>query len=138
MTFFLSVCLSYFTRRAQNIFRQAMRCPVIVFHVVPAALKRQYEILTAHKEIASPQSNRVRFSQDSQHPGYRSSLVGGSSARSGSQSSSNHRWVFFQKTWMDRSKVNDLKYWRFSVATSARFQRALLRRAAGLPLYPPL
>uniref|UniRef100_A0A3P9H7I1 Par-3 family cell polarity regulator n=1 Tax=Oryzias latipes TaxID=8090 RepID=A0A3P9H7I1_ORYLA len=76
--------------QAQNIFRQAMRCPVIVFHVVPAALKRQYEILTAHKEIASPQSNRVRFSQDSQHPGYRSSLVGGSSARSGSQSSSNH------------------------------------------------
>uniref|UniRef100_A0A3P9IVH0 Par-3 family cell polarity regulator n=1 Tax=Oryzias latipes TaxID=8090 RepID=A0A3P9IVH0_ORYLA len=70
--------------QAQNIFRQAMRCPVIVFHVVPAALKRQYEILTAHKEIASPQSNRVRFSQDSQHPGYRSSLVGGSSARSGS------------------------------------------------------
>uniref|UniRef100_A0A8C7ZL88 Par-3 family cell polarity regulator n=1 Tax=Oryzias sinensis TaxID=183150 RepID=A0A8C7ZL88_9TELE len=77
--------------QAQNIFRQAMRCPVIVFHVVPAALKRQYEILTAHKEIASPQSNRVRFSQDPQHPGYRSSLVGGSSARSGSQSSSNHR-----------------------------------------------
>uniref|UniRef100_A0A8C7ZQD3 Par-3 family cell polarity regulator n=1 Tax=Oryzias sinensis TaxID=183150 RepID=A0A8C7ZQD3_9TELE len=76
--------------QAQNIFRQAMRCPVIVFHVVPAALKRQYEILTAHKEIASPQSNRVRFSQDPQHPGYRSSLVGGSSARSGSQSSSNH------------------------------------------------
>uniref|UniRef100_A0A8C7ZJG1 Par-3 family cell polarity regulator n=1 Tax=Oryzias sinensis TaxID=183150 RepID=A0A8C7ZJG1_9TELE len=54
--------------QAQNIFRQAMRCPVIVFHVVPAALKRQYEILTAHKEIASPQSNRVRFSQDPHTP----------------------------------------------------------------------
>uniref|UniRef100_A0A3B3CMX1 Par-3 family cell polarity regulator n=1 Tax=Oryzias melastigma TaxID=30732 RepID=A0A3B3CMX1_ORYME len=76
--------------QAQNIFRQAMRSTVILFHVVPAALKRQYEILSATKEIASPQLNRVRFSQDSQHPGYRSSLVGGSSVRSGSQSSMNH------------------------------------------------
>ncbi|CAG5895576.1 unnamed protein product, partial [Menidia menidia] len=31
--------------QAQNIFRQAMRTPVILFHVVPATMKRQYDIL---------------------------------------------------------------------------------------------
>nr|CBN81751.1 Partitioning defective 3 homolog [Dicentrarchus labrax] len=63
--------------QAQNIFKQAMRCPVILFHVVPAAMKRQYELLAAQSELSPPQSNRVRFSQDSQLPGDRSSLVGG-------------------------------------------------------------
>uniref|UniRef100_A0A3B5ASL6 Par-3 family cell polarity regulator n=1 Tax=Stegastes partitus TaxID=144197 RepID=A0A3B5ASL6_9TELE len=80
--------------QAQNIFRQAMRSSVILFHVVPAALKRQYELLSARNEISSPpQSNRVRFSQDSQQPGDRSSLVGGAMSRSGPQSSFNHKWV---------------------------------------------
>uniref|UniRef100_A0A3B3X9A7 PDZ domain-containing protein n=1 Tax=Poecilia mexicana TaxID=48701 RepID=A0A3B3X9A7_9TELE len=63
--------------QAQNIFRQAMRCPVILFHVVPASMKRQYEILSVQNELSSPQSTRVRFSQDSQHPGDRSSLDSG-------------------------------------------------------------
>uniref|UniRef100_A0A671YS28 Par-3 family cell polarity regulator n=1 Tax=Sparus aurata TaxID=8175 RepID=A0A671YS28_SPAAU len=62
--------------QAQHIFKQAMRCPVILFHVVPAAMKRQYEMLSAQSELSSPQSHRVRFSQDSQHSGDRSSLVG--------------------------------------------------------------
>uniref|UniRef100_A0AAQ6AL14 PDZ domain-containing protein n=1 Tax=Amphiprion ocellaris TaxID=80972 RepID=A0AAQ6AL14_AMPOC len=80
--------------QAQNIFRQAMRSSVILFHVVPAALKRQYEVLSVRNEISSPpQSNRVRFSQDSQQPGDRSSLVGGAMSRSGPQSSFNHKWV---------------------------------------------
>uniref|UniRef100_A0AAQ5Z0Y0 PDZ domain-containing protein n=1 Tax=Amphiprion ocellaris TaxID=80972 RepID=A0AAQ5Z0Y0_AMPOC len=75
--------------QAQNIFRQAMRSSVILFHVVPAALKRQYEVLSVRNEISSPpQSNRVRFSQDSQQPGDRSSLVGGAMSRSGPQSRS--------------------------------------------------
>uniref|UniRef100_A0A3B3U7A5 Par-3 family cell polarity regulator n=1 Tax=Poecilia latipinna TaxID=48699 RepID=A0A3B3U7A5_9TELE len=63
--------------QAQNIFRQAMRCPVILFHVVPASMKRQYEILSVQNELSSPQSTRVRFSQDYQHPGDRSSLDSG-------------------------------------------------------------
>uniref|UniRef100_A0A3P8S7E9 Par-3 family cell polarity regulator n=1 Tax=Amphiprion percula TaxID=161767 RepID=A0A3P8S7E9_AMPPE len=75
--------------QAQNIFRQAMRSSVILFHVVPAALKRQYEVLSVRNEISSPpQSNRVRFSQDPQQPGDRSSLVGGAMSRSGPQSRS--------------------------------------------------
>uniref|UniRef100_A0A8D3CQ02 Par-3 family cell polarity regulator n=1 Tax=Scophthalmus maximus TaxID=52904 RepID=A0A8D3CQ02_SCOMX len=60
--------------QAQNIFRQAMRSPAILFHVVPAALKRQYELLSAQSEL-SP-SNRVYFSQATQKPGDRASLVG--------------------------------------------------------------
>uniref|UniRef100_A0A4W6G7K5 Par-3 family cell polarity regulator n=1 Tax=Lates calcarifer TaxID=8187 RepID=A0A4W6G7K5_LATCA len=63
--------------QAQNIFRQAMRSPVILFHVVPAAMKRRYELLSAQSELSPPQSNRVYFSQASQQPGDRSSLVGG-------------------------------------------------------------
>ncbi|XP_073344421.1 partitioning defective 3 homolog [Pagrus major] len=72
--------------QAQNIFRQAMRCPVILFHVVPAAMTRQYELLSAQSELSSPQSHRVRFSQDSQQSGDRSSLV----SRSGPQPGLNH------------------------------------------------
>ncbi|XP_044032384.1 partitioning defective 3 homolog isoform X5 [Siniperca chuatsi] len=76
--------------QAQNIFRQAMRCPVILFHVVPAAMKRQYELLLAQTELSPPQSNRVRFRQDSQQLGDRSSLVGGLMSRSGPQPGLNH------------------------------------------------
>ncbi|XP_014864970.1 PREDICTED: partitioning defective 3 homolog [Poecilia mexicana] len=75
--------------QAQNIFRQAMRCPVILFHVVPASMKRQYEILSVQNELSSPQSTRVRFSQDSQHPGDRSSLDSGTPSRSGQQAAVN-------------------------------------------------
>ncbi|XP_057681039.1 partitioning defective 3 homolog [Corythoichthys intestinalis] len=63
--------------QAQNIFTQAMSSPVILFHVVPAAMKRQYEILASKSELSSPHSNRVRFSRDSTHSGDRTSLVGG-------------------------------------------------------------
>lgn len=71
------------TSRAQNIFRQAMRRPVILFHIVPASLKRQYELLAGPSELSPPPSNRVRFSQDSQQPRDRSSLVGGQGSRGG-------------------------------------------------------
>ncbi|CAL8293354.1 unnamed protein product [Lota lota] len=54
--------------QAQNMFRQAMRNPRILFHVVPAALKAQYEMLSAPVSLASPSCNRVRFSQDPQRP----------------------------------------------------------------------
>lgn len=83
-----SLCI---TSRAQHIFKQAMRCPVILFHVVPAAMKRQYEMLSAQSELSSPQSHRVRFSQDSQHSGDRSSLVGALIPRSGPQPGLNHK-----------------------------------------------
>uniref|UniRef100_A0A672J5M6 Partitioning defective 3 homolog n=1 Tax=Salarias fasciatus TaxID=181472 RepID=A0A672J5M6_SALFA len=63
--------------QAQNIFKQAMRGAVILFHVVPAALRRQYELLSSRGELSPPQSGRVRFSQDSQPAGDRSSLAGG-------------------------------------------------------------
>nr|XP_046227304.1 partitioning defective 3 homolog isoform X3 [Scatophagus argus] len=76
--------------QAQNIFRQAMRCPLILFHVVPASMKRQYELLSARSELSPPQSNRVRFSQDFQQPGDRSSVVGGPMSRSGPQPGLNH------------------------------------------------
>ncbi|XP_053714846.1 partitioning defective 3 homolog isoform X3 [Synchiropus splendidus] len=76
--------------QAQNIFRQAMRSPVILFHVVPAAMKRQYELLSLQSELSPPQSNRVRFSQELPLPGDRSSLVGGLTSRSGPQSGLNH------------------------------------------------
>ncbi|KAM9839267.1 partitioning defective 3 homolog [Aulostomus maculatus] len=69
--------------QAQNIFKQAMCSPVILFHVVPATMKRQYELLSAHRDLSPPQSNRVRFSQDSQLPGHRSSLVGMLASRPG-------------------------------------------------------
>ncbi|KAM4718376.1 partitioning defective 3 homolog isoform 2-T2 [Anableps anableps] len=76
--------------QAQNIFRQAMRCTVIVFHVVPASMKRQYDILSAQNELSSPQSTRVRFSQDSQNSGERLSLDAGMPSRSGQQAGINH------------------------------------------------
>nr|XP_033494840.1 partitioning defective 3 homolog isoform X1 [Epinephelus lanceolatus] len=76
--------------QAQTIFKQAMRAPVILFHVVPAAMKRQYELLMVQNELSPPQSNRVRFSQDSQQSGDRSSLAGGLTSRSGLPPGLNH------------------------------------------------
>uniref|UniRef100_UPI0037E96FBA partitioning defective 3 homolog n=1 Tax=Semicossyphus pulcher TaxID=241346 RepID=UPI0037E96FBA len=75
--------------QAQNIFRQAMRGRAILFHVVPAALKRQYE-LQAQGELSPPQSNRVRFSQDSQQAGDRSSMASSRMSRSGPPPGLNH------------------------------------------------
>ncbi|XP_062297734.1 partitioning defective 3 homolog isoform X2 [Scomber scombrus] len=76
--------------QAQNIFRQAMRSPLILFHVVPAAMKRQYELLSVQSELSPPQPHRVRFSQDSEQSGDRSSLVGGLASRSGPLPGLNH------------------------------------------------
>uniref|UniRef100_A0A673ZSK8 Par-3 family cell polarity regulator n=1 Tax=Salmo trutta TaxID=8032 RepID=A0A673ZSK8_SALTR len=39
--------------QAQNLFRQAMRSPVILFHVVPASMKSQYEQLS-QEELSPP------------------------------------------------------------------------------------
>uniref|UniRef100_A0A3Q2DUJ3 Par-3 family cell polarity regulator n=1 Tax=Cyprinodon variegatus TaxID=28743 RepID=A0A3Q2DUJ3_CYPVA len=63
--------------QAQNIFRQAMRCQRILFHVVPASMKRHYDVLAAQNELSPPQSHRVRFSQDPQQPGDRTSMGAG-------------------------------------------------------------
>uniref|UniRef100_A0A3B4X165 Par-3 family cell polarity regulator n=1 Tax=Seriola lalandi dorsalis TaxID=1841481 RepID=A0A3B4X165_SERLL len=77
--------------QAQNIFKQAMRSPVILFHVVPAAMKRQYELLSGQSELSPHQSNRVYFSQTSLQAGERSSLVGGPASRPGPQPGLNHK-----------------------------------------------
>ncbi|XP_034078501.1 partitioning defective 3 homolog isoform X2 [Gymnodraco acuticeps] len=76
--------------QAQNIFKQAMRGQAILFHVVPAAFKRHYEILFIQSELSPPHPNRVRFSQDSQPPMDRSSLVGGMTPRTGPQPGFDH------------------------------------------------
>uniref|UniRef100_A0A8C5GHW4 Partitioning defective 3 homolog n=1 Tax=Gouania willdenowi TaxID=441366 RepID=A0A8C5GHW4_GOUWI len=76
--------------QAQKIFKQAMRSPLILFHVVPAAMKRQYELLCNHNHLSSPQTNRVRFSQASQQSSDRSSLVGSLASRSGPQPGYSH------------------------------------------------
>uniref|UniRef100_A0A674PN21 Par-3 family cell polarity regulator n=1 Tax=Takifugu rubripes TaxID=31033 RepID=A0A674PN21_TAKRU len=60
--------------QAQSIFKQAMRRPLILFHVVLASMKRQYELFLAQSELSPAQLNRVRFSQGSQHSGDRSSV----------------------------------------------------------------
>ncbi|KAM8849310.1 partitioning defective 3 homolog [Spinachia spinachia] len=49
--------------QAQNMFRQAMRSPLIVFHVVPTAMKTHYEQLF-HAERNPPRASG-RFSPDS-------------------------------------------------------------------------
>uniref|UniRef100_A0A8C5GHV1 Partitioning defective 3 homolog n=1 Tax=Gouania willdenowi TaxID=441366 RepID=A0A8C5GHV1_GOUWI len=77
--------------QAQKIFKQAMRSPLILFHVVPAAMKRQYELLCNHNHLSSPQTNRVRFSQASQQSSDRSSLVGSLASRSGPQPGYSHK-----------------------------------------------
>ncbi|XP_030612054.1 partitioning defective 3 homolog isoform X2 [Archocentrus centrarchus] len=79
--------------QAQNIFKQAMRSPRILFHVVPAAMKKQYELLSAQNELSPPQLNRVHFRQESQQPADRSSLTGGLTPRSGQQSGLSHNLV---------------------------------------------
>ncbi|XP_058489697.1 partitioning defective 3 homolog isoform X3 [Solea solea] len=76
--------------QAQNIFKQAMRSPVILFHVVPAVMKRQYEFLSGHSELSPHQSSIVFFNQAIQKPGDRSSLVGRPAARPGPQLGLNH------------------------------------------------
>ncbi|XP_016296120.1 partitioning defective 3 homolog [Sinocyclocheilus anshuiensis] len=53
--------------QAQNLFRQAMRSPLILFHVVPAVKKAQYELLS---------QNELGL-QATPGPGDRASLVGG-------------------------------------------------------------
>ncbi|XP_034984907.1 partitioning defective 3 homolog isoform X4 [Zootoca vivipara] len=50
--------------QAQHMFRQAMRTPIIWFHVVPAAKKEQYEQLSQSEKNAHYSS---RFSPDSQY-----------------------------------------------------------------------
>ena len=89
-------------------FRQAMRTPRILFHVVPAALKAQYEMLSAPASLASPTCNRVRFSQEPQRPpGDRSSVTppgGGGLERAQHRTSRtgpppnapNHKWVWHE------------------------------------------
>ncbi|XP_056155039.1 partitioning defective 3 homolog [Lampris incognitus] len=82
--------------QAQNMFRQAMRAPVILFHVIPASMKSQYELFSAQSELSSPQCNRVRFSQDPRQPGDWCGVVSGldhtmqRNSRSGSHPSFNH------------------------------------------------
>ncbi|XP_035027264.1 par-3 family cell polarity regulator alpha, b isoform X7 [Hippoglossus stenolepis] len=49
--------------QAQNMFRQAMRSPVIMFHVVPSSMKAHYEQLS-HTE-RNPAYSSGRFSPDS-------------------------------------------------------------------------
>lgn len=55
-----------YVHRAQNIFRQAMRSPVILFHVVPSSMRSQYEQIS-HNEHKPRGSFDVsgRFSPDS-------------------------------------------------------------------------
>uniref|UniRef100_A0A8C8H9E9 PDZ domain-containing protein n=1 Tax=Oncorhynchus tshawytscha TaxID=74940 RepID=A0A8C8H9E9_ONCTS len=71
--------------QAQNMFRQAMRSPVILFHVVPASMKSQYEQLS-QEELSSPcprgeRGNRGSFTSShasdpqAPQPGERGSLV---------------------------------------------------------------
>lgn len=71
--------------RAQNMFRQAMRSPVIRFHVVPASMKSQYEQLS-QEELSPPcprgeRGNRGSFTSSqasdpqAPQPGERGSLV---------------------------------------------------------------
>uniref|UniRef100_A0A7N8XSP5 Par-3 family cell polarity regulator n=1 Tax=Mastacembelus armatus TaxID=205130 RepID=A0A7N8XSP5_9TELE len=94
--------------QAQNIFRQAMRSRVILFHVVPAAMKRQYELLSAQNELNPYQSTRVHFSQDCQEPGERCSLVGASASRSGLQlveKYPNHQYTMLPHTLVSRTSA---------------------------------
>lgn len=61
------VCLCVSPLRAQNLFRQAMRSPLILFHVVPVVKKAQYELLS---------QNELGL-QAAPGPGERAGLVGG-------------------------------------------------------------
>ncbi|XP_046535460.1 partitioning defective 3 homolog isoform X5 [Equus quagga] len=59
--------------QAQHMFRQAMRTPIIWFHVVPAAKKEQYEQLSQSENTYSCS----RFSPDSQYADNRSANSAG-------------------------------------------------------------
>uniref|UniRef100_H3CRB3 Par-3 family cell polarity regulator alpha, b n=1 Tax=Tetraodon nigroviridis TaxID=99883 RepID=H3CRB3_TETNG len=50
--------------QAQNMFRQAMRSPVIMFHVVPSSMKARYEQLSHAERNPAPYASG-RFSPDS-------------------------------------------------------------------------
>uniref|UniRef100_A0A8C8IN83 PDZ domain-containing protein n=1 Tax=Oncorhynchus tshawytscha TaxID=74940 RepID=A0A8C8IN83_ONCTS len=52
-------------RRAQNMFRQAMRSPVIMFHVVPNLMKAQYEQLSHSERNPDVAYSSGSFSPDS-------------------------------------------------------------------------
>uniref|UniRef100_A0A8C7V884 Par-3 family cell polarity regulator n=1 Tax=Oncorhynchus mykiss TaxID=8022 RepID=A0A8C7V884_ONCMY len=52
-------------RRAQNMFRQAMRSPVIMFHVVPNLMKAQYEQLSHSERNPNVAYSSGSFSPDS-------------------------------------------------------------------------
>ncbi|KAM6953114.1 partitioning defective 3 homolog [Aplochiton taeniatus] len=62
--------------QAQNLFRQAMQGPSILFHVVPSVLKPQYEQICVQNQLCSPPCNRVRFSPDVQTQTRRQSRAG--------------------------------------------------------------
>ncbi|XP_046883323.1 partitioning defective 3 homolog isoform X3 [Hypomesus transpacificus] len=51
--------------QAQNMFRQAMRSPVIMFHVVPSPMKNHYEQLSQTERPPHPPSSSGRFSPES-------------------------------------------------------------------------
>ncbi|XP_045080762.1 partitioning defective 3 homolog isoform X4 [Coregonus clupeaformis] len=51
--------------QAQNMFRQAMRSPVIMFHVVPNLMKAQYEQLSHNERNPNVAYSSGRFSPDS-------------------------------------------------------------------------
>lgn len=51
--------------RAQNMFRQAMRSPVIMFHVVPNLMKAQYEQLSHSERNPNVAYSSGSFSPDS-------------------------------------------------------------------------
>ncbi|KAJ8011896.1 hypothetical protein DPEC_G00063060 [Dallia pectoralis] len=51
--------------QAQNMFRQAMRSPVITFHVVPNLMKAQYEQLSLGESIPNAACPSGRFSPES-------------------------------------------------------------------------
>uniref|UniRef100_A0A8C6TY09 Par-3 family cell polarity regulator alpha, b n=1 Tax=Neogobius melanostomus TaxID=47308 RepID=A0A8C6TY09_9GOBI len=51
--------------QAQNMFRQAMRSPVIMFHVVPSSMKSQYEQLSHAERNPPSHAAYGRFSPDS-------------------------------------------------------------------------
>ncbi|XP_062376679.1 partitioning defective 3 homolog isoform X5 [Sardina pilchardus] len=64
--------------QAQNMFRQAMRTPLILFHVVPASKKAQYE------QLSQSELDAAHLSPDASHnPGDRSHVVVGSNGGAG-------------------------------------------------------
>ncbi|KAF7661632.1 hypothetical protein LDENG_00256140 [Lucifuga dentata] len=118
--------------QAQTIFIQAMRSPLILFHVVPAIMKSQFELLSAHSELSTPQSNRVRFSQDAQQPGSRSSVVGGLTSWSGPHLSLNHNHSLSGSTPEPNRRYATLPHTLVS-RTSSASSPSLQRRVSANP-----